>query len=324
MRFTRREFLVASASVAFSPIAAHGQQFPGRPIKIVYNYAPGGTGDTLARYVAKHMAEDLGQSVVVENRSGANGTIGTLAVARAPADGYTVLLSTITTIIQTPLETDAGDFDPIDGFPPIGNIASTPLVLLAHPSVPATDFVSLLKWAKTQPAGVDIAVSSPTLQVATALIRDRTKMNLVDIMYRGVAPSLTALLAGEVRLLINTPSGPIKEYLRQGKLKLIGVTSEKPSPVVPEGIPLNDSIPGGYVQEINFAMWAPLGTPSEVRGRLTDSLKKVMALPGMTEWLLQAGLANAWAGPDSVTRIARRENIDIRKFRQSTSGKSGG
>lgn len=321
MQALRRKLLAAVSLVALAPLAL-AQAFPDRPIKIIYTYAPGGTGDSLTRALAEGMSKSLGQPVIVENRTGAQGTVGVLAGARAPADGYTLMLTTITTMVQTPLVTKDASFDPVTAMTPVANVSVTPLVLLAHPSVPANDFPSFVEWARKQPQGVDMAVSGPTLQVATALLAKEAKLDIVNINYRGSAPALQALLAGQVKIFYNTPSAQMTEFIKQERVKVLGVTSAEPSPLIPGGVPLSKFVPG-YVQDINFAIWAPAGTPAAVVAKLSDAVRKATAEPGMADRFHSMGTTLKPAGGDEVTRIAKREAANIKAIMETTTVKFG-
>jgi tripartite-type tricarboxylate transporter receptor subunit TctC len=301
--------------LALAPVA-HAQPFPHKPLKIVYTYAPGGTGDVIARTVATSMGELLGQPVVVENKTGASGAIGTFAVRQAPPDGYTLLVTTITTVVQAPMVTKDATFDPVKGLTPIANIAMAPLVLLVHQSVPANDFESFVAWAKQQTKGVDIAVAGPTLEVATALLAQGTKLNLVNVAFRGSGPALQSVLAGDTKVIFQPPSVQMMEFVKQGKLKVIGVTSAEPSPAVPGAVPLSKFVPG-YVQDINFAIWAPPGTPADVAAKLTDSVRKGLSVPGMAEKFIGFSVPLAITGPADVSRITAREANNIRKIMET-------
>lgn len=320
MKLTRRAALLGVAA-CMAPLA-RAQSYPNRAVKVIYNFAAGGTGDALARYVAQQMGAILGQQYVVENRTGAGGAVGILAGARAPADGYTLLITTITTVAQTPYLTRDASFDPVRAMTAIGNMAASPMMLLAHPSVPAHDFPSFLEWARKQPDGVNIGSAGPTLEMVMAYLSRELKVKLVNVSYRGQAPALLAALAGEVQMFAGTASSTTAEFIKLGKLKVIGVTTAQPTPVVPGGVPIARFVPG-FVQDINFAMWTPAGTPGDVRARLTDALMRVMAEPGMDERLLGYGLAKAVGGPQDVVRITERERDYIRKVLETTPVKFG-
>ena len=320
--FNRRQAVTAASLMALSPMS-WAKPYPNRPIKLVYNFAAGGPGDAISRYLAQQMGEILGQSIVVENRTGGGGSVGILAAARAPADGYTLLYSTVTGLVQVPLVTKDEGFDPFTSLTPIVGVGVTPLAILAHPSVPADDVPSFLAWARQQPKGVDIAGAGPIIEVATALLAREAKLNLVYIGYRGAAPAVQAVLAGDVKLYFNTPSALTAEHLKAGRLKVIGVTSAEPSSLFPGGEAISKHVPG-FLQEINFALYAPAGLPPEVTAQLGAAAQKVLAEPGVAERFHAQGLSLKPIGPDEVLRVARREDASIRTILATTSVKFGG
>ena len=222
MQGFRRSLLLAASLLALAPLAplAHAQGFPTKPIKIVITYTPGGTADVIARTLATSMSELLGQPVVVENKTGASGSIGTMAVKQAPPDGHTLLVTTIGTVVLAPMVTKDASFDPVKGLTPIANLAMTPGVLVVHQSVPANDFPGFVTWAKQQAKGVDIAVAGPTPEVAMALLAQQAKLNLVNVPFRGSGPALQSVLAGDTKVIFQAPSVQMMEFIKQGKLVL--------------------------------------------------------------------------------------------------------
>lgn len=321
MKSIRRNFLFAAALLALASVAM-AQAYPSKPIKLIWPYAPGGPGDAIARLLATSMSASLGQQVIVENRTGASGSIGAVAVQRSPADGYTLLLNTITTNVQVPLVTKDPSFDPVKSLTPVINVGSNPLAILVNPSLPVTDFPSFIAWAKQQPNGVDVAVAGPTLEVASALLSQQAGIKLVNIPFRGNAPALQAVLAGDVKVYYNTPSGTLLQHLKDGKLRLIAVASAEPSVLLPGAAPIGKFIPG-YVQDINYAIWGPAGMPSAIVSRVGEAVRKAMAEPGMAEKFLQNGVAPALAGPEEVTRITQREAANIKRIMETTPVKFG-
>lgn len=312
----RRSLLLAAASAALAGPAV-AQQYPSKPVKLIWNYAAGGPGDAITRLLAASMSNHLGQQVVVENRTGASGAVGALAVQRSAPDGYTLLLTTITTIVQLPLVTKDASFDPVRSMVPIMNLGMAPLAILANPSVPANDFPSFVEWARKQPAGVDVATAGPTLEVASSLLSQQAKIKLVNVAYRGGAPALQAAVSGEVKIFFNTPSGTLTQYLNEGKLKLLGVTSAQPSPLLPGGVPISNFVPG-YIQDINYAVWAPVGTPPEVLARIAEAIRKSASEPGLAEKFHGSGVTLALGGPEEVVRITQREAANIKKIMETT------
>ncbi|MDB5829566.1 MAG: hypothetical protein JWQ73_3786 [Variovorax sp.] len=321
MTLSRRAFTLALAVLA-APLLARAQDFPTKSIKIIYTYAPGGPGDSLTRTFAEALGGVLGQPVVVENRTGANGAIGIIAAAHSAPDGYTLVLTTITTTVLAPLVTKDASLEPAKALAPILNVSVTPLVLLAHPSVPANDFPGFVEWANKQPGGIDVGVAGPTLEVSNALLAKDAKIKVINVFYRGGGPALQALLAGEVKVFFNPPSGSMLEFIRQGKVKVLGVTSAEPSPLIPGGVPISKFLPG-YIQDINFALWAPAGTPRDVMAKLEAASRKALATPGMADKLANMGTTLNVAGPDEVTRITKRETQNFKTAMESASIKFG-
>jgi len=319
----RRQWTVVAAALAAAPWTRAAAPFPTRPIRLIYNFAPGGPGDAVARYLAVRMGEALGQQLVVENMSGGNGVVGILATARAPADGYTLLFAALTGIVQVPLLTRDANFDPFKSVAPIANVGSAPLVMVAHSDVPAIDFPGFVEWARKQPSGVDVAGAGSIVEIATAVLAREAKLRLVWVSYRGTAPALQALLAGDVKVAFLTPSAMLSEHVGTGKVKVIGVTSPQTSSLFPGVAPIGRHVPG-YEQEINYALWAPGGLPPETTGRIEAALIQVLKEPDMTAKLQINGMVKDHRDAAAVTLIARREDDSIRKVLATTSIKIGG
>lgn len=318
----RRQLTLTAASLLALPSIALAQQYPVRPIKLIYNFAPGGPGDAIARYVAQQMGEILGQQIIVDNRTGGGGVIGILAAANAQPDGYTFLYTTATGVVQVPLVNKDAGFDPAKSLVPIGGVGVTPLAILAHPSVPANDVPSFLAWAKQQPSGVFMAGAGPIIEVFMARLANEAKVKLVFVPYRGAAPALQAVLAGDVKLYFNVPSAATTEFIKAGKLKVIGVTSPEPSPLFPGGEPISKHLPG-YIQEITFAMWAPPGIPADAANKLGEALRKVLSDPGIADRFAANGLAVRAMAAEEVSRVVRKDTESIRQILATTPIKFG-
>lgn len=310
MDLIRRNLVLASAGLALAPLA-RAQGYPTKPVKLIYTYAPGGAGDALARATAASMSNYLGQQVIVENRSGASGSIGLQAVLRAAPDGYTLMVTTITTVVQYPLVTREADFDPATSMTPLANLAMNPLCLIVHPTLPVHDFPGFVEWARKQPGGVDVAVSGPTLEVATALLGNRTDVKFRTIRYRGGGPALQAVLGGEPKVFFEAAHGSLLSNLREGKLRAIGVTSAEPSPLLPDVPPLARFLPD-YVQDINFAIWGPPGLPNEIGAKLKDAITKALTEPAMRDVFFKSGVVLAPGDAEFITRVTKREAAAIK------------
>lgn len=311
MLFSRRSAVIASLFGALCmPALAQAVDYPKRPLKIVYTYAAGGPGDAISRALAQALQKPLGQPVIVENRPGANGGVGTLAVAQAPGDGYTLLLTTITTVVQAPSVLSNVNVETIKGLVPISTLVRAPQVLVVSDKVQVKDYPSFVDWARKQAGGVSVAVAGPTDEKSLASLASAAKLNTVPVSYRGQAPALAAMLGGEVSVWMGTVSGPMIEHIQQGKLKVIGVTTAEPSPAVPGGVPLGRFV-SGYAQDINFALWAPVGTPPEIVNKLTTAVHQVLDEPGMAEKFLSFSMPLFKAGPSEVMRIFERESVSL-------------
>jgi tripartite-type tricarboxylate transporter receptor subunit TctC len=310
----RRTFCSAAALAALSSPShdARAAGFPEKTITLVYNFSPGGPGDAIARYLAQQIGVTLGQQVIVDNRTGGNGVVGILAAARAPADGYTLLYTPVTGVVQLPLVTKDASFSATGSLVPVLHVGKAPLVLYAHPSVPANDMPGWITWARTQPDGVDVAGAGPIIEVATALLSEQAKIKLVYVPFRGAAPALQATLGGDVKTFLCPPSSATAQNVAVGKLKALGVTTAEPSPLLPGVAPIALTVPN-YVQEINFVLWAPRGVPADVLARLRDAALKALQAPDVEKRFRDQGLVVQPGSAAEVLRIVEREDRTIRR-----------
>ena len=292
-----------------------GAQYPVKPIRLVVNFAPGGTSDILARALQQPLAATLGQPVIVENRPGAQSALGTAEVGRAAPDGYTLLLSTKGAFTQIPaLKPDLG-YDPVRGFAAITFLGDTPLILLATPSLPANDMKGFLDYARRQAGGVDISVSGASTILAAAQLARDAKIALVQIPYQSQAPAVLAVMAGEVKLTITTVTETLLENVRAGKLKLLGITTRQPSELVAGGVPIGQIVPG-YAADTWWAVFAPAGVPREIASTLNQAFRKAMAEPEMRKKFLANGVAPAVSTPEELAQRVATELAATRQLVQ--------
>jgi tripartite-type tricarboxylate transporter receptor subunit TctC len=317
----RRSFLLLAAGAGASCLA-RADTWPSRPVRIVLNFPPGGPADVVLRYLAQEMSASLGQQVVVENRSGGAGAVGILAASNATPDGYTFLFTTTTGLVQVPLITKDASFDPARSVVPVAGVGNTPIGLFAHHSLPANDFPGFLQWARKQEAGVSIGGGGPILEIATAVLARETGVKLVYVPYRGTAPVLQAGVGGEIKVFFSTPSGAITDYVKAGKLKVLGVTAAEPSRLVPGAEPIAKYVPG-YVQDINFALFAPRGTPNEAIGKIGQALHKALGAPGSAERFLNFGMTLRPTTAPELANIVARDAEAVRKTLETTPVKFG-
>jgi tripartite-type tricarboxylate transporter receptor subunit TctC len=317
----RREVLAGLAAAATGG-SGWAQSWPAKPIRLILNFPPGGPTDVVSRHLADKLSPLLGQPVVVENRSGGAGAIGILAAATSAPDGYTFLYTATTGIVQVPLITKDASFDPLRSIVPVAGIGTTPIALLAHESLPASDFPGFVAWARGQKGGVDIGGGGPIIEIATAILARETGLKLVYVPYRGTAPVVQAALGGEIKAFFSTPSPTIADLVKAGRLKALAVTSAQPSRLVPGAEPIGRHV-SGYVQELTYAVFAPAGIPSDVATKVAAAVSQVLGAPGESERFLGFGLYLNALPAAEVSRIAARDAEAIRKALETTGVRFG-
>ena len=258
---------------------AHAQAYPSRLIRIIVPLAAAGTGDTLARLVGEEMAKTLGQPVIVENRPGSGGTIGAEAVAKAPADGYTLLLASPALVINPLLRAKAG-YDALRDFAPVTVIANTHQLLLAHPSLPAGTLLELIAYAKKNPGRLNYgsAGSGSATHLNAELLKSMAGVSIVHIPYRGSTQARQDLLAGEVQLAVDGLL-PTLALIRAGKLKALALTSSRRSAAAPEIPTMAEAGVPGYASDTWYGLVVPAATPPEALAVLHAAAVKAIGSP---------------------------------------------
>jgi len=279
----RRKFLQLAAAGLAAPAfarAALAEDYPARPVRIVAGFAAGGGVDITARLIGQWLNERLGQSFVVENRTGAGGNIGTEAVVGAAPDGYTLLLATVPNAVNAALYGNL-KFNFIRDIAPVAGIIRVPMIILLHPSMPVKTVPELIAYAKANPGKVNMASagngSAP--HMAGELFKMMAGVNMVHVPYRGQGPALTDLLGGEVQVLFATAPGTT-DYIASGKLRALAVTTAARAEVVPDLPPVGDFVPG-YETSQWYGMCAPAKTPADIIGKLNREINAAIADPGM-------------------------------------------
>lgn len=265
------------------------EAYPQKPITMVVPFPAGGPTDIVARIVGQKLSEDLGQTVVIDNKPGASSVIGAGQVARAPADGHTLLLNYSGHVINPYLKSNL-PFDPMKDFVPIVGLASTPQLLVISPKIKATSIEDVIKLARASKNPLTFASSSigAPSHLAGELFSQLTGVRLMHVPYRGSAPALTDLLGGQVDMMFDSAPSSIG-FVRAGKLKALGVTSAHRSEVAPELPTMDESGLKGFAVTTWYGVWAPAHTPADVVAKLNDALNKVLSDPGVRKKLLQAG-----------------------------------
>ena len=279
--------LLAAASLLCGPVLA--QQWPSKPLRIVVNFPPGGAADQIARVVGQPLHEALGQPVVVENRAGSGGNLGGEAVARSPADGYTLLMSSGGMVSVNPHIYTRMSFDPAKDLVPVAAAARVLVFLVVRSDSPIKDFAGMSADLKANPGrrsfGSPGNGSSPHL--AAEMMKGMTGTFAVHVPYRGAAPALTDLLGGQLDFLFDPGIGI--PHIKTGKLRLLAVGSPKRSPLFPDTSTLDELGLKGFDADTVFGFYAPAGTPAPVVGRLNAEINRILATPAVRDRILALG-----------------------------------
>ena len=287
--------------------SALAQAFPTKPIRFVAAFPAGGPSDIVARAMAKRMSEVLGQPVIVDNRTGAGGNIGAEAVAKAPPDGYTVLLGGSYVIIAPALYLKP-PFDPIRDFAPIGLIVSNQYVLVTHPSVPARSVRDLIKVAKAQPGKLNYASTGPGSppRLAGELFKSMAGVDMVNISYKGATPALIDMIGGHIDVYFGGISGTLPP-IASNKIRPLAVTSTKRSSQLPEIPTVAEAALPGYDITTWFGLLAPAGTPREIVNKLNAVIIGIVNEKEMTNYLIGQGVDPVTTTPDQFAAYIKKE-----------------
>jgi tripartite-type tricarboxylate transporter receptor subunit TctC len=291
MKLPRRRFLHLAAGAAALPAVsriARAQTYPSRPVRLIVPFAPAGTTDILARLMGQWLSERLGQQFVIENRPGASTIIGTEAVVRAPADGYTVLLVATASAINATLF-DKLSYNFLSDIVPVAGIMRVPNVMVVHPSVPVKTVPEFIAYAKANPGKINQASpgAGTSTHMAGELFKAMTGTQIVLVQYRGNAPGLIDLLAGQVQLGFDTMPSSI-EYIRAGKLRALGVSTLTRSEALPDVPTISEFVPG-YESSGYFGFGLPKNAPAEIVDRLNREINAGLADPGLKSRLADLG-----------------------------------
>lgn len=300
--------LAALAIIAGAPAMAQ-EAYPAKSIRLVVPYPPGGFTDILARLIAERLSTNIGQAVIVDNKGGGGSTIGTSFVAKAPADGYTLLLVAPDLAINESLITDRLTYHANKDFAPVMQAAWSPMVLVIHPSVPAKSVQEFIALAKTRSINFASGGSGTGSHLALELFKSRAGINLVHVPYKGNGPATTDLLGGQVSAMF-LQYAVAKPQIEAGKLRVLGTPSGKRSPAIPDVPTLSESgVPGFDVQPW-FGIVAPAGTPAAIVARLNSEIAKIMLQPEIRKQLADQGAEAVTSSPEQfgtfiVSEIAR-------------------
>lgn len=298
----RRQWLQAALVGASLTLmgAAIAQSYPSKPIRLVVPFTPGGVTDTSGRLIAEQLSKRLGQQVIVDNKPGASGNIGTQQVAAAEGDGYTLLLGFDGTLVINPHVFPKTGFDTLKDFAPIGKIGDAVLILVANPSFPAKNLKDLIALSKTQAGGLSYGTSGTggTPHIAGELLRQRTGANLVHVPYKGGGQALTDVLGGNIPLVYTAIAGAIP-HVKSGKLLPIAVSSSKRASSLPDVATFIENGVSDFEASSWVALLAPSKTPRAIVTRLNTELNAVLNDPEVRERLNGMGITAAPGTPES-------------------------
>jgi len=287
----RRDSVLLLAAGMLASGASWAQAYPSRPIKIINPFPPGSPVDVVARPLAQKLQDQLGQPVVVDYKAGAGGTIGAEMVAKAPADGYTLLLTSASTHVIAPMLRKSLPYDALKDFIPLSLVAHGPTAIVVHPSVPANNLAEFVRYVKGNPGKVAFASSGPgtILHLNGELFASKTGTNLLHVPYKGAVPAATDLLAGQVQMMFDsiTNSAP---QVKAGKLRALAVLTPQRSPLMPDVPTAKEQGFEGLEFPAWIGMFAPAGTPPEVKAQLLKALQTISGQADTRERFVQAGL----------------------------------
>lgn len=308
---TFRHFFTLSATLCLlgAASASHAQEWPQRPIRLIVPFAVGGNTDGIARVTAERLTNALGQTVVVENKPGANGMIAAQQVQRAPSDGYTLLVAAMPVIAILP-KISSVPYDPIKDFVPVTNLGSNPFVLGVNKNVPAKNVKEFVEMVKAAPGKYNFASggSGSVSHLSGALFQKRAGLDMMHINYKGDAPAMAGLIGGEVTMYFGNFSA-LAPQAKSGAIHLIGVSSEKRSPQFPDVPTIAESYPGFRTETWNGLM-APAGTPRAIVERIAREVQKIAKDPVYIERMTNFGVDIVADTPEHFAQTIKTD-IDV-------------
>jgi tripartite-type tricarboxylate transporter receptor subunit TctC len=321
-RLGRLAILLAAV---LAPFAAFAQPaYPSGPVRLVVPFPAGGPASIVAHAIGEKLSERLGQPVIVDNRSGAGGNLGTEIVAKAAPDGQTLLLGTNGPLVVNVSLYSALPFDPLKDFAPISYVASIPLVLIAHPSVPANTVQEVVALAKAKPGAISYASSGNGSggHLAGSLLASMAGIEMVHVPYRGAAPATTDLIGGHVPLMFDGLAAALP-HIKAGKVKALGVATPHRAAAAPEVPTIAEQGLPGYEIDSWYGVLAPAGTPPAIVERLHREIVRILDLPDVKEQLfVKSGLERVGSTPEEFAATLRRETPQYERIVRISGAKA--
>jgi len=302
-----RQGLVLGAALILAATAAMAQNYPSRPVRFVVPYAPGGSTDTLARTMGTKLSDLLGQQVVVDNRPGANGDIGMSIVAKAPPDGYSIVLGYIANLAIGPSLYDKMPYDPVKDFTSITQVAGASNIFVIHPSLPAKNFKEFIAYAKANPKKVTFASAGVASvgHLTGELLNDMAGIDMQHVPYKGSGQAISDLVGGHIKVMISGMASTLP-HVRSGKLVGIVTTGLKRTPATPDIPTIAETFPG-FESSSWFGVLAPAGTPKPIVARLNADIHKSLQDPAVAKRLANVGFEITYGTPEQFTAYIKSE-----------------
>jgi tripartite-type tricarboxylate transporter receptor subunit TctC len=301
----RRTLLALALSLAATGHALADDKYPSKPVTVIVPQAAGGANDAIARVIAQKLTEQLGQSFIVDNRTGAGGNVGTVAAARAKPDGYTLMVTADSSMVINPSLYKSTGFDPIKDFEPVGTVATAGYVLVAHPAFPAKNTAELIALAKQQPGKINIgSAGNGTLNhLIGEMLGKATGIDLVHIPYKGSSAAATDLVAGQVQVSVQSLPSSIA-FIRSGKMKVLGVVNPKRLPALPDSPTIGETVKG-FGTTPWYGVFAPAGTPKPIIAQLNAVIAKALESKDAQERLAGVGCEPYKSTPEQFAQLLR-------------------
>ena len=286
----------AAGVITAGAVPAAAQSYPTKPIKMIVPFPPGGPIDSIGRLIGQHMTTELGQNIVIEARPGAGGTLGANAVANAPADGYTLLMGSTTTLSISPHLYKNIGYDPVKGLVPVATVSIGAMVLAVNPTVPVNDLKGFIAYAKANPGKLNFGAgtASPP-HLAGELFKQMAGVNVVFVPYRGAAPAVTDLLGGQIQFMVDA-IGTLRPHIEAGKIKALAVTSTARNPALPNVPTMIEGGVPGYELDFWTGVATANGTPPEVIAKLNTAINNALKKPdvqaAMTKFVIRPNILN--------------------------------
>ena len=313
-RMPRLSALAMLVTAAWIPAALHAQDYPSKPLRLIVPFPPGGGNDILARTVAQHLAQIVGQQIIVDNRGGAGGLIGAELAARAVPDGYTIFLASIGNLAFTPALHAKLPYDPVKDFAPVTRLATSAFLLVVNPSVAAKSVKELIALARAKPGALNYASAGggSSLHLTAEIFKLATGTELVHIAYKGSAPALTDLIAGQVQLMFGTMPATLP-HAKSGKLRALGVSGAKRAAAAPDVPTIAEAGVAGFEVLNWYGIALPAGAPQAVVHKLNQDLLAALATPALNESFNSQGLEAAGGSSSEFAAFIKTEIVKYAK-----------